>query len=64
MSQECLRKQLFGLPAGALPSMVDSIGPSTKIYLYNFDTKQVRGAFKPDGQPRMNIDRTAWTGGM
>ena len=86
--------------------MVESIGPSTKIFLYNFETKQVslslslplalslslslsvslarshaltlsrsrthtlcsapnqvRGGFKADGQPMMNIDRSAWTGG-
>ena len=63
INQECLRKNLFGLPAGALREMEDAIGPTTAVFLYNFETKMIRGGFRADGEPKLNIDSAAWTGG-
>lgn len=58
---ECFSRQLFGLGARRLQSMVSEIRErSTPIFLLNFKKRVVHGVFEAVGRPAMNIEADAW----
>ena len=56
---ECLSRSLFGLHKNDLEK-VNRIGDKTPLYLYNFSTRTVYGAFRPASAPGYNLDPGAW----
>jgi hypothetical protein len=56
---ECLSKNLFGLP-GHMMSRMDTISDSSLLFLYNKDLREVFGIFRASGRPGMNLDSTAY----
>ncbi|CAJ2670869.1 unnamed protein product [Trifolium pratense] len=57
---ECLNKQLFGLPAVHY-SYVKNIHPGLPLFLFNYSDRTLHGIFEAAGDGRMYIDRYAWT---
>jgi hypothetical protein len=57
---ECLAKSLFGSPKGQLAKMKRHILPSTALFLVNFETHELHGVFRADGEPSLDIIPTAW----
>ncbi|KAK2414788.1 DCD (Development and Cell Death) domain protein [Trifolium repens] len=60
--QECLTKQLFGLPAVHF-SYVKNIHPGLPLFLFNYSDRTIHGIFEAAGNGRMYIDRYGWTDG-
>ncbi|XP_058000170.1 uncharacterized protein LOC110633732 isoform X2 [Hevea brasiliensis] len=59
---ECLSKQLFGLPATHI-SYVKNIDPGLPLFLFNYSDRKLRGIFEAAGSGQMNIDPYGWTAG-
>ncbi|KAI0498670.1 hypothetical protein KFK09_019560 [Dendrobium nobile] len=60
--QECLSKQLFGLPAPHF-SYVRNIGPGLPIFHYNYSDHELHGIYESVSHGQMYIDAYAWTEG-
>ena len=57
---ECMSRQLLGLPGGH-KKMIDGIKPfSTAIFLFNYSKREMYGAFEADEPGGMNIVPAAW----
>merc|ERR1719291_1230420 len=59
---ECASKRLFGSPGREFPDMQRSIGPNTKLFLFNMQTYTMMGPFSPSGTPANNIVAAAFGG--
>ncbi|KAF2306483.1 hypothetical protein GH714_018467 [Hevea brasiliensis] len=59
---ECLSKQLFGLPATHI-SYVKNIDPGLPLFLFNYSDRKLHGIFEAAGSGQMNIDPYGWTAG-
>ncbi|XP_042015981.1 kelch-like protein 3 [Salvia splendens] len=57
---ECLTKQLFGLPAPHF-SYVKNIEPGLPLFLFNYSERKLHGIYEAVGSGKMNIDPYAWT---
>ncbi|XP_042049071.1 kelch-like protein 3 [Salvia splendens] len=57
---ECLTKQLFGLPAPHF-SYVMNIEPGLPLFLFNYSERKLHGIYEAVGSGKMNIDPYAWT---
>ncbi|KAL1543620.1 kelch-like protein 3 [Salvia divinorum] len=57
---ECLAKQLFGLPAPHF-SYVKNIEPGLPLFLFNYSERKLHGIYEAVGSGKMNIDPYAWT---
>lgn len=58
--EECLNKQLFGLPAPHF-SYVRKIKPGLPLFLFNYSDRKLHGIFEALSQGQMNINSNAWT---
>ncbi|XP_020275209.1 uncharacterized protein LOC109849752 isoform X2 [Asparagus officinalis] len=58
--QECLSKQLFGLPSSHF-LYVKNIEPGLPLFLFNYVDKQMHGIYEAASRGEMNIDPCAWT---
>ncbi|KAL9686521.1 hypothetical protein QQ045_023981 [Rhodiola kirilowii] len=58
--QECLQKQLFGLPASHF-SYVNKIEPGLPLFLFNYSERKLYGIFEAASQGQMNINTYGWT---
>ncbi|CAN1806164.1 Influenza virus NS1A-binding protein homolog A [Linum perenne] len=56
---ECLSKQLFGLP-GIHITYVQKIDPGSPLFLFNYSDRKLHGLFEAASQGKMNIDPYAW----
>ncbi|KAK9061089.1 hypothetical protein SSX86_018269 [Deinandra increscens subsp. villosa] len=56
---ECLSKQLFGLPEGHF-SYIKNIKPGLPLFLFNYSDRVLHGIFEAAGPGQMNIDSYAW----
>lgn len=56
---ECLSKNIFGLP-GHMMSRMDTISDYSLLFLYNKDVREVFGIFRASGRPGLNLDPTAY----
>ncbi|GBG61466.1 hypothetical protein CBR_g21810 [Chara braunii] len=57
--EECFRRALFGLPASNVAT-VEKIAPGTKLFLFNFGTKELYGIFEATCRGAMNIEPDAF----
>ncbi|PRQ42798.1 putative development/cell death domain-containing protein [Rosa chinensis] len=57
---ECLSKQLFGLPAPHL-IYVKKVTPGLPLFLFNYSDRKLYGIFEATGHGQMNIDPYGWT---
>ncbi|GAB2223901.1 hypothetical protein Droror1_Dr00004646 [Drosera rotundifolia] len=57
---ECILKQLFGLPAPHFP-YVKNVTLSMPLFLFNYSDRKLHGIFEAAGPGQMNIDTSAWT---
>lgn len=60
--QECLHKQLFGLPGNHF-SYVKHITPGLPLFLFNYSDRTLHGIFEATSPGQMNIDPHAWMDG-
>ena len=60
---DCMRLCLLGLPLGSLSSMRE-IGPSTALFLYNFQSKKLHGIFAPNGFAGRDLEPGAWAAAL
>lgn len=58
--QECLNKQLFGLPSQHF-SYVKNIDSGLPLFLFNYIEKKLYGIFEAASRGQMNIDPYGWT---
>lgn len=58
--QECLSKQLFGLP-GQHFSYVQNIEPGISLFLFNYSDRKLYGIFEAVGHGQWNIDPYGWS---
>ena len=58
--KECIDRKLFGLPTKDMQSM-RTIGPSTKLFLYNTQANVLHGCFQCACQAELNLEPGAWT---
>ncbi|XP_047334372.1 kelch-like protein 3 [Impatiens glandulifera] len=58
--EECLSKQLFGLPAQHF-SYVVNIQPCLPLFLFNYSDRKLHGIFEAASFGLMNINPYAWT---
>ncbi|CAL0324667.1 unnamed protein product [Lupinus luteus] len=58
--QECLSKQLFGLPAQHFWYVKD-IDRGLPLFLFNYSDRKLHGIFEAAGKGQMYIDPYAWT---
>ncbi|GAB4834047.1 hypothetical protein Ancab_032300 [Ancistrocladus abbreviatus] len=58
--QECLSKQLFGLP-GQHFMYVKNIDPGLPLFLFNYSDRSLHGIFEAASSGQMNIDPYGWT---
>ena len=57
---ECMSRQLLGLPGGH-KKMIDGIKPfSTALFLFNYSKREMYGAFEADKPGGMNLVPAAW----
>ena len=57
---ECMSRQLLGLPGGH-KKMIDGIKPfSTALFLFNYSKREMYGAFEADKPGGMNLVPSAW----
>nr|XP_043611223.1 influenza virus NS1A-binding protein homolog [Erigeron canadensis] len=59
--QECLSKQLFGLPREHLV-YVEKIDPGLPLFLLNYSDRKLHGVFEAASHGQKNIDPYAWAG--
>ncbi|XP_076913529.1 uncharacterized protein LOC143572193 isoform X2 [Bidens hawaiensis] len=57
---ECLSKQLFGLPKEHL-EYVEKVGPGLPLFLFNYTDKKLHGVFEAASRGKKDIDPYAWT---
>ncbi|AES79616.2 DCD (development and cell death) domain protein [Medicago truncatula] len=57
---ECLTKQLFGLPAQHF-AYVKNICPGLPLFLFNYTDRTLQGIFEAAGPGRMFIDQYGWS---
>ncbi|XP_049400007.1 uncharacterized protein LOC125864119 [Solanum stenotomum] len=57
---ECLRNQLFGLPAPHI-SYVKNIDPGLPLFLFNYSNRELHGIYEAASSGRMNINPYGWT---
>ncbi|XP_014492453.1 kelch-like protein 28 [Vigna radiata var. radiata] len=57
---ECLSKQLFGLPAQHF-SYVKNVDPGLPLFLFNYTDRKLHGIFEAASKGRMFIDPYGWT---
>ena len=57
--QECIDRQLFGLPSAPLHNIKAGVTP---LFLQNFVTKELHGVFQADTDGQKEIEPYAWTG--
>ncbi|KAI7743060.1 hypothetical protein M8C21_007109 [Ambrosia artemisiifolia] len=57
---ECLSKQLFGLPKEHL-EYVEKISPGLPLFLFNYTDKKLHGIFEAASHGQKDIDPYAWT---
>ncbi|KAL0912001.1 hypothetical protein M5K25_017942 [Dendrobium thyrsiflorum] len=60
--QECLSKQLFGLPAAHF-AYVRNIGPGLPIFHFNYSDRKLHGIYESVSHGQMYIDAYAWSEG-
>ena len=59
--QECLDRKLFGtIPGDVHRHHYSKIAVGDTLFLYNFETGQLRGPFTATTTCKMNIEPTAW----
>ncbi|KAM7264057.1 hypothetical protein ACFE04_001740 [Oxalis oulophora] len=58
--EECLSKQLFGLPGQHL-SYVKNIGPGLPLFLFNYSNRKLYGVFEAACSGKLNINPYGWT---
>ncbi|GAB2270721.1 hypothetical protein Dimus_005592 [Dionaea muscipula] len=58
--QECLMKQLFGLPAQHF-LYVQNIDPGLPLFLFNYSDRNLHGVFEAASSGQLNIDPYGWT---
>ncbi|KAK0586004.1 hypothetical protein LWI29_037701 [Acer saccharum] len=58
--QECLTKQLFGLP-GAHFHYVKKVDPGLPLFLFNYSSRKLHGIFEAASPGQMNINPYGWT---
>ncbi|KAF3333598.1 B2 protein [Carex littledalei] len=58
--EECLTKQLFGLPAMHY-SYIRNIDAGLPLFLFNYSDRQMHGIFEAAGPGHTNIDPYAWS---
>uniref|UniRef100_K3XF28 DCD domain-containing protein n=1 Tax=Setaria italica TaxID=4555 RepID=K3XF28_SETIT len=59
---ECLTKQLFGLPSGHI-SYVKNVKPGMPLFLFNYSDRKMHGIFEAACAGKLNIDQFAWSDG-
>ncbi|KAF8663003.1 hypothetical protein HU200_055591 [Digitaria exilis] len=59
---ECLSKQLFGLPSGHI-SYVKNVKPGMPLFLFNYSDRKMHGIFEAACAGQLNIDQFAWSDG-
>ena len=59
---ECLSRMLLGDKESHLKKMCRVISPYTRIFLFNFDSRELHGAFRAKGPPALNLEKEAWNG--
>ncbi|XP_024315260.1 kelch-like protein 29 isoform X3 [Brachypodium distachyon] len=57
---ECLSKQLFGLPAGHF-TYVKNIKPGLPLFLFNYSDRKMHGIFEAATSGQLAIDQFAWS---
>ncbi|PQQ12331.1 uncharacterized protein Pyn_25060 [Prunus yedoensis var. nudiflora] len=57
---ECLSKQLFGLPAAHF-LYVQNIFPGLPLFLFNYTDRKLHGIYEAAGYGQMNINPCGWT---
>jgi len=57
---ECLSKQLFGLPSGHF-KYVKNVKPSMPLFLFNYSDRKMHGIFEAACAGQLNIDQFAWS---
>ncbi|RXH81930.1 hypothetical protein DVH24_036271 [Malus domestica] len=57
---ECLSKQLFGLPA-AHYMYVKNVTPGLPLFLFNYSDRKLHGIFEATGLGQMNINPYGWS---
>ncbi|XP_062193560.1 uncharacterized protein LOC133896954 [Phragmites australis] len=60
MINECLSKQLFGLPSGHI-SYVKNVKPGMPLFLFNYSDRKMHGIFEAACAGQLNIDKFAWS---
>ncbi|KAK1563219.1 hypothetical protein Q3G72_024210 [Acer saccharum] len=58
--QECLTKQLFGLP-GAHFHYIKKVDPGLPLFLFNYSSRKLHGIFEAASPGQMNINPYGWT---
>ncbi|KAL7107568.1 hypothetical protein ACP275_06G063000 [Erythranthe tilingii] len=56
---ECLKKMMFGLPAGHFP-YVKNVSPGLILFLFNYSDRTLHGIFEATSCGKMNINPHAW----
>ncbi|CAO2204525.1 unnamed protein product [Urochloa humidicola] len=59
---ECLSKQLFGLPSGHF-AYVKNVKPGMPLFLFNYSDRKMHGIFEAACAGQLNIDQFAWSDG-
>ncbi|KAG2595484.1 hypothetical protein PVAP13_5KG077900 [Panicum virgatum] len=59
---ECLSKQLFGLPSGHF-TYVKNVKPGMPLFLFNYSDRKMHGIFEAACAGQLNIDQFAWSDG-
>ncbi|KAL6627375.1 hypothetical protein ACP70R_031101 [Stipagrostis hirtigluma subsp. patula] len=57
---ECLSKQLFGLPSGHF-SYVKNVKPGMPLFLFNYSDRKMHGIYEAACAGQLNIDQFAWS---
>ncbi|KAK3163967.1 hypothetical protein QOZ80_1AG0010800 [Eleusine coracana subsp. coracana] len=57
---ECLSKQLFGLPSGHF-AYVKNVKPGMPLFLFNYSDRKMHGIFEAACAGQLNIDQFAWS---
>ncbi|GLU21870.1 hypothetical protein SLE2022_379820 [Rubroshorea leprosula] len=58
--EECLNKQLFGLPASHF-SYVRNVQPGLPLFLFNYSDRKLHGIFEAVSRGQLRINPNAWT---
>ena len=58
---ECLGRMLFGAPQNRLAGMKEHIKAGSTVFLYNKDSKAVRGPYAAVSDPGWKLEKDAWS---